>query len=85
MAADLVAPAITHVISKLNYCVYPQDWKKANIINLLKDKKQPSLVKNSHPISLLTTVGKIMENIVYTQVNCYFSSYRLFIPDQHAY
>jgi hypothetical protein len=42
----------------------PNGWKKANIILLLKSKKDKRQVSSYRPISLLSCLGKVLEKII---------------------
>ena len=55
------------VNTSLAQCKFPVGWKKANIIPIHK-KDDKSTVSNYRPISLLTTLSKIMERIVFKHV-----------------
>jgi hypothetical protein len=47
--------------------VIPSDWKKANIVPVYK-KGDKNMVENYRPISLLSTVGKVLERCVHQLV-----------------
>lgn len=86
MVADLVAPAICHIMNlSFTKCLCPQDWKRAKIIPLPKNKKVPFSGANSRPISLLPVLSKMMESIVYDQIKKYLSTNNLVTDFQHAY
>lgn len=53
--------------------------------SLPKNKKLPFSGSNSRPISLLPVLGKIMETIVYEQINDYLSTNNIICNSQHAY
>ena len=55
---------------------FPDMWKEANVSPLFK-KDDPSSVSNYRPISLLNTIGKVMEKIVHKHMFNFFL-------DQHA-
>lgn len=61
-------PHITHV---MNYClansVFPETWKQALIIPLLKTS-EPQHLADLRPISILPTFSKILEKIMTTQI-----------------
>ena len=44
--------------------ICPNIWKEANVSPIYK-KDDPSLVSNYIPISLLSTVGKVMEKVIH--------------------
>ena len=51
---------------KINY--FPNTWKQAIIIPVIKPKKDKNLVESYRPISLLCVIGKIFENILYNKL-----------------
>ena len=55
----------------LSHGIFPEIWKQANVSPLYK-KDDPSLACNYRPISLLSTVGKVMEKIVHKHIFIYF-------------
>ena len=52
--------------------IFPDVWKQANVSPLYK-KDDPSLVCNYRPISLLSSIGKVMEKIVHKHMFNYFN------------
>ena len=73
LAADYVYSPICHI---LNAClmkgVYPTIWKEGKIIPLLKDGRRALTGKNSRPITILSVLSKLLERIVYSQIQEYF-------------
>jgi hypothetical protein len=62
---DLLLQFITTLFHAVIDCGHiPDIWKKANIILLLKPKKENHLPSSYRPISLLSCVGKLLERIV---------------------
>ena len=45
---------------------FPESFKKSEIVLLFK-KREPSLLTNYRPISLLPTISKIFERIIHDQ------------------
>jgi hypothetical protein len=43
---------------------FPQQWKKAKIICLPKPGKPPRIIESYRPISLLDSIGKLLERII---------------------
>ena len=61
----------------------PQQWKIAKIIPLKKGGKDDyTLPKNYRPISLLATLGKIMEAVVATRI-AYLTEVHKLLPNNH--
>lgn len=84
--ADLIAQAVAHIINlSLKTCVCPAEWKIAKILPLPKDNRQSFSGKNSRPISVLPALSKIMERIIYNQIQSYFCKNGLNSVYQHAY
>ena len=50
--------------TSLRLGIFPSYWKKASVIPLYK-KDNPNLMSNYRPVSLLSTVSKLFEKIVY--------------------
>ena len=61
-AVSIVVPLMIIFNKALTTSVYPDIWKRANVVHK-KDSK--NLVKNYRPISLLPIFGKIFEKIIY--------------------
>ena len=64
--------------------VFPEVWKKANVVPVHK-KEDKTLVKNYRPISLLPIFGKIFERVIYNFIFNYFISSKLFTPSQSGF
>ena len=56
---------IFNAILKSSY--WPTSIKKAQIIMILKPGKDPTDVSSYRPISLLPTISKVLEKLIYTQ------------------
>ena len=86
LAARYIAAPICHIVNlSIQKGVFPQGWKLAKVIPLSKNQSAPFSGPNSRPISLLPALAKIMEKIVYEQVQAYFETNKLNTDYQHAY
>jgi hypothetical protein len=47
---------------------FPTKWKQARVISILKPRKDPALPSSYRPISLLDTIGKIFEKILFARI-----------------
>ena len=47
---------------------FPQTWKYAQVISILKSGKDPALSSSYRPISLLDTIGKLFEKILLARI-----------------
>ena len=57
--------------SCLNQRIFPEEWKKANVVPVHK-KGDHQCVKNYRPASLLPVFTKIFERLIYNIVFKYF-------------
>ena len=76
-AADVIAPSLTEIFAKSIYTgIFPNEWKEARVSPIYKNgaKREPS---NYRPISVIPTVSKIFEKIVFDQLNKYFNGNNL--------
>ena len=85
----LCLPSICHVIthianSSLISHYVPASWKVALIHPIQKSSKSTD-VTNYRPISILPTIAKIVERIVYEQLFYYFAAHHLFSASQHGF
>ena len=57
----------------LKFGIYPDKWKKANVVPVHK-KESKNILKNYRPISLLPVCGKIFEKCIYNSLYSYLES-----------
>ena len=86
MVANLIAEPVCHIINlSIEKSICPKAWKIAKIIPLTKNSAAPFSGTNSRPISLLPALAKVMERIVFQQIQLYFDENGLNSEYQHAY
>lgn len=68
---SLVKPLTLLFNSSLSKSVFPHNWKLANVLPLYK-KGSKNLLNNYRPVSLLCSLGKILERIVFKYVFNHF-------------
>ena len=68
----------------LNDGVFPDDWKKGNIVPVHK-KDFKTMLSNYRPISLLPIFAKIFEKIIFTSRFNYFNENELFAVCQSGF
>lgn len=86
MAANLIAVPVDHVINLIiEKGICPQAWKISKIIPLRKNTNAPFSGTNSRPISLLPALAKVMERIIFKQIQAYFDINNFISDYQHAY
>jgi sarcosine oxidase/L-pipecolate oxidase len=68
----------------LENSVFPEKWKKANVIPVHK-KDETSDVKNHRPISLLCIVAKVMERCVHHHIYDFLDINNFFCENQSGF
>ena len=78
----------TYLCTFINRCireqVFPQQLKIAKVIALYK-KDNKLLPENYRPISLLSTISKIFEKVIYKQMYSFFTKNKLFSSNQFGF
>ena len=76
---DDLLPVLTSIINCLSSGIFPNEWKEALIIPLLKKKFGLDLVfGNFRPISNLQFLSKLIKKAVFNQTHSYLVSNDLF-------
>jgi hypothetical protein len=76
-AVHIVAPSLTEIFTtSINTGIFPTEWKIAKVTPIFKKGKKNDL-NNYRPISVIPTVAKIFEKIVYEQLFSYFNDNNL--------
>ena len=76
IAADVAAPSLMCIFNQsllTGTCIYPSDWKLAKVTPILKNGSKSDLINNYRPISVIPTVAKIFEKIIYDQLYNYLN------------
>jgi hypothetical protein len=59
---------LVHLTHLINHCIrlshFPKSWKEAKVEALPKPGKDPKWPQNLHPISLLSSKGKVFEKVI---------------------
>ena len=73
-AAAVIAKPLTHIINlSLKTGTIPTDWKAAKVIPLFKSGSLAE-IDNYRPISILPSISKILEKVVYRQLMTYLQN-----------
>ena len=80
----IIKPLTLLINQVLNTGIFPDELKIAKVIPLFK-KYDPTLLKNYRPISLLSTIAKVMEKIIFTQLSSYFNEHKLIFDNQYGF
>ena len=70
--------------SMLEEGIFPDDWKKSNVVPVHKTKST-NLIKNYRPISLLPIFSKIFEQLIFNSLFNYFMQNKLFTECQSGF
>ena len=74
----VILKSLTTVINQvLSTGIFPDKLKIAKVIPIFK-KDDATLFNNYKPISLLPTISKVLENIIFAQLSSYFNEAKLF-------
>ena len=80
----ILQPVSVIINQMLQTGIFPNDLKIAKVIPLFK-KGDESLFENYRPISLLPTVSKVFEKVIYIQLYEYFKQNNLFYDNQYGF
>ena len=85
LALPFLAPIICKIFNQsLREACLPQLWKKSSVIALNK-VSTPNSLNDFHPISLLCSLSKALEWLVYQQISYYLESRLLLNPLQTGF
>ena len=83
--ADLIADPMCSIFNQsIRSGIFPQEWKCATVIPLLKEGNHSDL-NNYHPISIVPIVAKVFERIIYNQVCGYLTENNLISSQQSGF
>ncbi|GFX73396.1 RNA-directed DNA polymerase from mobile element jockey [Trichonephila clavipes] len=80
LAGDGTATANQIALFKNNY--FPDSWKTAVVIPILKSDKNPKIAQNYRPISLLSSLSKVYEFVLLRRLNQHCAASNMIIPQQ---
>lgn len=85
-----LTPEITQILLEMynnlwkNY-TYPDEWKEAVIVPILKPGKDPTSPSSYRPISLTCCLGKLLEKMIHDRLQWYLEKENLLSPYQAGY
>lgn len=84
-SADIIAKPLTHIINlSLATGSIPTDWKAAKIVPLFKSGSMAE-IDNYRPISILPSMSKILEKVVFKQLMAHFEQNGLLSHFQYGF
>ena len=85
MSDDAIIEPLLKIFKNCLKCgIFPDDWKKGNIVPIFK-KGDKQNIKNYRPVSLLPICRKIFERIIYDNMLKYFLDNNLISPKQSGF
>ena len=80
-----ITPSLTLIINQmLNTGIFPDNLKITKVIPLFKKDDDKSF-SNYRPISILFSISKVFEKVIYNQSYCHFDSHNLFYISQYGF
>ena len=80
----IIKPLTLLINQVLNTGIFLDELNIAKVIPLFK-KDDTKLLKNYRPISLLPTISKVIETIIFTQLSTYFNENKLIFDNQYGF
>ena len=85
MSGDAIIEPLSKIFNNYLKCgIFPDDWKKGNIVLIFK-KDDKGNIKNYCPVSHLVICSKIFERIIYDNMLKYFLDNNLISPTQSEF
>ena len=86
LSAEIIAPSLSHIVNlSVRTSTFPDSWKYAKVIPLLKSTdSDPLLPKSYRPVALLPVLSKILEKVVFVQLSNYLEENNLVHPNLHG-
>ena len=84
LAATLALPISIIFSASYHFAILPDEWKSARIMPLFK-KGDPSIVGSYRPISLTSTLCKVMETIIKDNLLSHAISNKIINHNQHGF
>ena len=83
--AWVIAPSLTYIInSSLKFGKFPSHWRCAKVTALFKQGHR-MIMDNYRPISILPTVGKVIERAAHMQLCAFLESRHLHVMNQFGF
>ena len=85
LSLPILVPALEKIFNlALNSGVYPDELKIAKVIPIFK-KGSPNSINNYRPISILSSINKIFEKILYSRLISYIDQFKLLYKYQFGF
>ena len=81
---SIIKPLFFIYTNCINKRIFPEKWKKANVIPIHKKDKK-NIIKNYRPISLLPIFSKVFEKLIFTSLYSYLMDNNLISDKQSGF
>ena len=81
---EICKPLTLIINQMLTTSIFPDDLKVAKVIPLFKKGKK-EILDNYRPISLLPSLSKIFERVIFNQIHAYFTAHNLYYSGQYGF
>jgi hypothetical protein len=71
--------------SCLKLCYFPKEWRHATVIPIAKPGRDHSDPSNYRPISLPSTISKILEWVILKRLNAFISGHNVLLNHQFGF
>ena len=86
LVLPFVLPPLTHIFNySVKHSVYPSLWKNARVTPIPKKKTLITSYKELRPISIQPILSKVMEKLIFCQLNEYVESKQILPPIQSGF
>ena len=75
--SNIVKPLSIIFCNSLNSGIFPDNWKRSNIVPVHK-KGNEQLIQNYHPVSLLPITSNIFERLIFNSLYNFFDENSFF-------
>ena len=82
--AEVVKPLSLTFKNCIQYRIFPNLWKKSNIVPIHKKRDKQSMA-NYHPVLLLPICGKIFKRLIFNSVFAFLGEKKLLSPNQSVF
>lgn len=82
----VIAPVLTRIINNaIRTSSFPETWKVGKIAVIYKNKGEKTAPNNYRPITLLCSLSKVLEKVLFKQILSYFQDNGLMDPRQYGF
>ena len=84
VSLHIIEPLMYICNLSLNQGIFPSEMKLANVIPLYK-ANNPDVFNNYRPVSLLCTLSKVLERVMYSRLIEYLETFKILLDNQFGF